>query len=111
MSFPTSDFFDRVAAGHGLADRALYTPAGSSPLSLVGKFSNDYVDPFNAVQAAQPVFRCALAAFAPGDPKQNDLLALVSVDGRAVSTEYKVKTVQRDTPQVGDVLLVLKVRA
>lgn len=109
MNFPTTADFQRAAQLCGLTDAALYTPAGGNAMALVGKFTSDYVEPFGIVEAASPAFTGAASQFMSGDPKQNDVVTITVADNLPVSLAYRVKTVKRNTPTVGEVTLILKV--
>lgn len=109
MPFPTAADFQNAAQLHGLTDAALYTPAGGNATAIAGRFSSDYVEPFGAIEATQPAFFGAATQFATGDPKQGDAVTITVADGVAVALVYRVKTVKANTPNVGEVLLLLKV--
>lgn len=109
MSFPSTAFFESAAALHGLADKATITLAGNNARAVDGKFASQYVEPFGMVEATGPAFTCAQSQFADGLPAQNDAIEITHADGLAVSLAYRVKVVKPNTPQVGDVTLLLKV--
>ena len=109
MPFPTAAAFQAAAQLSGLTDAALYTPAGGNALAIAGRFTSDYVEPFGMVEATQPAFFGAASQFAAGDPKQGDAITITSADASPLALVYRVKTVKQNTPQVGDVLMLLKV--
>ena len=109
MSFPSTAFFESAAAQHGLADKAIVTLAGNNARAVDGKFTSQYVEPFGMVEATGPVFTCAQSQFADGLPGQNDAIEITQADGLAVSLVYRVKTAKPNTPQIGDITLLLKV--
>jgi hypothetical protein len=97
MSFPPggedlSEFYDHTAT---------HTPVGGGSDTVIdGNYYPEFVDPFNVLEAQKNVFRCALNAvttFAHGD-------ALV-----IGTTTYIVKSVQRNQPTVGEVMLMLAI--
>lgn len=96
MSFPPggedlSAFYDHTAT---------HAPvAGGAATVIDGNYYPQFDDPLQRVESQKNVFRCALDAVPAWE--QGDILLIGAVT-------YSVRTIQRNEPTPGEVLLMLK---